>query len=99
MLISNGRVDPLVSAEETEQLAALLRLGGRGRDRRVAEQRPRAHAGRRDQRAGMAGEAAGTVETRPTSQRWRIGFSTTPARNAVAKFIAMMMPNTGIHDP
>ena len=28
MLISNGRVDPLVSAEETEQLAALLRSAG-----------------------------------------------------------------------
>src|ERR1051325_4011708 len=28
VLISNGRVDPLVSAEETEQLAALLRSAG-----------------------------------------------------------------------
>ena len=28
MLISNGRVDPLVSAEETEHLAALLRSAG-----------------------------------------------------------------------
>jgi phospholipase/carboxylesterase len=28
VLISNGRVDPLVSAEETEQLAALLRAAG-----------------------------------------------------------------------
>jgi phospholipase/carboxylesterase len=28
VLISNGRMDPLVSAEETEQLAALLRSAG-----------------------------------------------------------------------
>ena len=28
VLISNGRVDPLVSAEETEQLASLLRSSG-----------------------------------------------------------------------
>jgi len=28
VLISNGRMDPLVSAEETEHLAALLRSGG-----------------------------------------------------------------------
>jgi phospholipase/carboxylesterase len=27
-LISNGRLDPLVSAEETEQLASLLRSAG-----------------------------------------------------------------------
>jgi predicted esterase len=28
VLISNGRVDPLVSADETEQLASLLRSAG-----------------------------------------------------------------------
>jgi hypothetical protein len=33
------------------------------------------------------------------SQARRIGLSASPARRAVAKFIAMMMANTGIQDP
>jgi hypothetical protein len=31
--------------------------------------------------------------------RRRIGLSSAPARIAVAKFIAMMIAKTGIHDP
>ena len=58
VLISNGRMDPLVSAEETEHLAALLRSAGA--EVTVAWQT----AGheltetRYHDRAGMAGEAA-----------------------------------------
>ena len=31
-------------------------------------------------------------------QRWRLGFRARPASSAVAKFIAMMIVKTGIHD-
>src|SRR5215469_11285778 len=39
-----------------------------------------------------------TTSARFIDQRWRIGFRARPASSAVAKFIAMMIVKTGIHD-
>jgi len=47
----------------------------------------------------MAGEAATLGALIAPSHRRRIGFNATPASSAVAKFIAMMIAKTGIHDP
>jgi len=47
----------------------------------------------------MAGEAAALGALIAPSHRRRIGFNATPASSAVAKFIAMMIAKTGIHDP
>src|SRR6266850_1152355 len=48
--------------------------------------------------AGMSGAATAPLTSRFFNQRRRIGFKTTPASSAVAKFITMMIAKTGIHD-
>ena len=99
VFISNGKMDPLVSVVGNGTARRAPAIRGCGRDRLVAERRSRAHRPRRHHRAGMAGAAIGALTTRLVSHRCRIGFNTSPASSAVAKFIAMMMANTGVHEP
>ena len=44
-------------------------------------------------------KSRGGIADYRASQRRRMGFSTAPARRAVAKFIVMMMTNTAVHEP